>query len=308
MMNQIFVESKKNYYHGFVLREQELRRIIDLMLEQFKKLSNNAVTCEYKLKFKNGAFAKTVNLENVFGQENEGSSSIIHLQVYAKQENTEGEDSIKIDFRNLDVDDTNGEIPISHSIKGQSRDWVFVTSSLIEERITKIKRNSLNLFLSRGQGKLLFKLLALLFMGAISITCVVGLPNVANKIADQELKVINQIESNWKNKTISDPIDVIIQIEKMKTEKDVRLDGKTLLFGVFLSTPIIIAFSALIMLIIVTLLTAKLYPVYNFCWGNYIEIFSKKESVRKVIIGLILGSIILALLVNLLSNYIWEKM
>ncbi len=51
----------------------------------------------------------------------------------------------------------------------------------------------------------------------------------------------------------------------------------------------------------------KYYPAYNFYWGNYMEVFDKKEIARKLILGILLGTVILGIVVNLLSNVIWEK-
>ena len=306
-MEQIFVESNKNYYHGFILKEQELRRIIDLILEQFKKISEKPIEFIYTLKFQNGAIANTSNIEDILKQENEGSSSIVRLQISAKQENLDGDATIKIDFRNTEVDDDLGENPIAHSIKGQSRDWVFVTSSLIEERITKIKRKSLDHMISKGPGKLLFRLMFPFLMLGVMMAIFAGMPNASNRVAEKQQKLLRQIEKSWKNKTITDPVDAIIQIEKGKADKDYRLDTGALISDVFLAKPIIILVSSLIIIMLLVYIISKLYPSYNFCWGNYLESFTKLEGLRKLIIGIILGTFALGVIVNLVSNYIWEK-
>lgn len=161
-MEQIFVESNKTYTHGFLLKEQDLRRIIDLFNEQFKKISTQPVTYEFTMRFANGAIASTDEIETVLKQENEGSANIRRLEIKATQENNEKITQIKLEFENIDSDDAYGEKPIKHNIKGQSRDWVFVTSSLIEERITKIKK--LNINSNYGIGRTLARFSSPIFM------------------------------------------------------------------------------------------------------------------------------------------------
>lgn len=67
----MLVEAKKRFEYGFVLNEQDLRRTIDVVIEQYQKLSTSLKpTISYEIKYKNGAISKTDSLESVFNQEN----------------------------------------------------------------------------------------------------------------------------------------------------------------------------------------------------------------------------------------------
>jgi hypothetical protein len=307
-MEQIYVESNKGYKHGFILKEQDLRRFVDLMNEQFKKLSNENVEYRYTIKFKNGAVANTPDIESVLKLDNEGSASIVGLEIGGKQTNNDKVSEIKLDFRDPDTSDDETINPVRHSIKGQSRDWVFVTSSLIEERVGKIKRKQLDPTSSTGTGKLFFKLLTPILMLALMIGMISSTPSIVRESHDGQNKALNEIEAKWKSHSITDPIDALIQIEKSKNTENDKINLNTLMFSLFLAKPFIFIIIGLILIVIFSYIFMKFYPAYNFCWGNYIEIFNKKESNRKVIIGILLGTILLGVIVNLLSNLIWEKM
>jgi hypothetical protein len=51
-------ELRKSFFHGFVLTEQELRRIYDIMLQQMKRITTANVVDVFELKFKNGMVAE----------------------------------------------------------------------------------------------------------------------------------------------------------------------------------------------------------------------------------------------------------
>lgn len=307
-MEQIFVESSKSYKHGFILKEQDLRRIIDLMNEQFKKLSTEVIEYNFVLKYKNGAVANTNDIESVLKQDNEGSASIVRLQINGSQINDDKASFIKLEFRHPDTAEDESNVPIKHLIKGQSRDWVFVTSSLIEERITKIKRSQIDPTSSNSPEKLLFRLSTPIIMLTFLISMIVYLPETSNTLNMQKFKAISEIEAKWKAHSILDPIDVIIQLEKAKNKPENNITINTIMFSLILSRPFIIVIGGLIILIVLLNVLLKYYPVYNFYWGSYIEIFDKKESTRKLIIGILLGTIFLGIIVNLLSNIIWDKL
>ena len=306
-MEQIFVESSKTYNHGFILKEQDLRRLIDLMNEQFKKISNEPIEYSFQIKYKNGAVATTDEFETIIKQENEGSSSIVRLEIKGMSKGGSNESSIQLNFKNPDETNEESSFPVKHIVKGQSRDWVFVTSSLIEERISKIKRSQLDPTATSGLGKLLFKLTTPLVMLVIMIAMFASVPQTSDELSVTKNKAIAQVEANWKSKKISDPIAIMFEIEKARNNVDKNLSTSFILTKIFLSKPFLILIGGLIVFFILCYLIIRLYPPYNFYWGNYIEVFDKIENTRKVIIGILLGTIVLGVIVNLLSNVIWEK-
>lgn len=306
-MEQLSVESNKSYFHGFILKESDLRRILDLINDQLKKLATGTITYSYILKFENGAIATTDDIETVLKQDNEGSSAIVRLEIEGKHSNDLTDTLIQLSFRNLDSSNESGDIPIKHIISGKSRDWVFVTSSLIEERINKIKRKSLDKVGERGFSRLFIKLLAPFFMMFFFMIVLFSLPDSVKDSTKSRITHIEQLEKKWKNKTITDPIELILDIHKFDIIEKTKFDSSNFILQFFFTKPIIVYYVSIIFIFISFYFFSKYYPVYNFAWGGYLEVFNKKENNRKFAIGIIIGTIMLGIIVNLLSNYIWEK-
>src|ERR1700743_698953 len=135
------VETTRHYNDGFVLTEQSLRRLLDVIKEQIHKLGDaRAIATRLKFRFLNGAIATSDSIEDLFKQENGGQAQIVDLNIEFKED--PGNDPIvSIRFSNPRVN--LGRSSISVEIRGDSRDLVFVTGSLIDERIQQTKRSTL---------------------------------------------------------------------------------------------------------------------------------------------------------------------
>lgn len=306
-MEQNYVESNKSYKHGFVLKEQDLRRIVDLMNEQLKKQSTNEINHKFTIKYENGAVASTDNLDEILSQDNEGSESIVRLEIDISQKSNDTISSIKLDFRDPEEVDRDS-VPIRHIIKSQSRDWVFVTSSLIEERIAKIKRKSINPTQRGSLGNLLFRLFSPILMIVFMICMFLAIPKTSDKLSEKKVKYINDIEQKWELGEITDPFCLVLELERAKATVDNQINTNDVFLSIFFSKPFIIIICGFVILGVILILFTYYYPMCNFCWGNYIEVFEKKESRRKWIMGLFIGTIVLGVLVNLLSNLIWHNL
>jgi hypothetical protein len=150
-MKSIAVEAKKTFTHGFVLTEADLRRFLDLFDTQFKKLSpDEPQSCGFTVKFKNGVIAETPDIDQVLQQENSGSGKIVRLGIKYGHSGNDSAVAANVDFVNSDEDDEPGAVSIRYSLRADDRDWVFVTGSLLSERIERIKRFAPNQLLSPG--------------------------------------------------------------------------------------------------------------------------------------------------------------
>lgn len=144
-VDKMDVESRKSFKHGFILKETDLRRLIDTAIQQLEKIPGSKVgQPTFKMKFKNGVLAETPSLDEVLAQENSGSGKIIRLSYGQEATDSPNPSHIFLEFINADEDDETGLVSLRFHVFGHSRDWVFVTSSLLEERFEKIKRFSFN--------------------------------------------------------------------------------------------------------------------------------------------------------------------
>jgi hypothetical protein len=169
-MKPLAVEAKETFQHGFILNEGELRRTVDLIREQVKKLPDSGEFEEkFTLKFKNGAIAETDSIDDVLQQENSGSGLIVRLRYELLSTSVSPDYSCSIEFINADLDEESGLTSIKVAVRASDRDWVFVTSSQLRERVDKIKRFALNQLGSKGgPGRTFFRLLSPLIITVVT--------------------------------------------------------------------------------------------------------------------------------------------
>ena len=288
-MENIFVESDKSFYHGFILSEQEFRRIIDTIVQQLKKSINETEPLlSYELKFENGVIAKTTSIDEIFSVENSGSGEIIRIKIVGEIGSEENYHKIELSFRNSTSENESSNIPINHIIKGKSKDWVFVTSSLIEERIKKIKKvNLVTKATSSKRGVADFILMPFMLLILIG--------TVATTIYLEKDNYIEEIETKWKAKEITDPIEVLLIFEKQKSALKDLEPMKYVLVG---------AFGLMVIFLFARYFFLKFYPSYNFCWGDYLEKFNKKGKFRKGFMTIFIIGILVSIIGGLIANNI----
>jgi hypothetical protein len=276
-------ENIRSYNTGFVLTEQELRRIHALIIDQFQKHLGSAADIEgvYEIKYRNGSISEPNSLDAIFIQENIGSLAITRLKIIVTDKNNPSLYNVTVQFTNLDFEEGSKLKPISYTVIGDDRDWVFIVTSLLDERINRIKRFSINW--NRYFDMLLFMPLPFSLM-------VISFWESANQ-KSQQLNKLRLIEENYKNGIFKDPIEALIEIEKFKTERD-DLPMLMMTFSASLAMPI--------SLFIIYFSWRYFFPAYNLCWGEYIVFKKRRERIGKFIIG----SVIFALIISVLANYI----
>ncbi|SEJ16183.1 hypothetical protein SAMN05192553_102696 [Cyclobacterium xiamenense] len=284
-MKKLNVEANKAFYHGFILTEQELRRFNDLIQDQLKKESEGEIKNSFSVTFESGVVAETIDIEEIFSLENSGSAKIIDLKI-----SSEITDSRKlvIEFTNANSSNVSTEISIRYNISGLTRDWVFVTSSLIEERIKKIRRWNINYNFKKTNYKLLM-MLSMPFSLIIALMFELINGDYERQIAIEEIR--NEYESG----KLTEPIEAFLKINEIGQS----LDSATALIYAFLTTG-----GLFIILLLVHWYLYALYPVYNFCWGDYLATFKKRESLRKTIDTVVIIGLIISVIGGIIANQI----
>jgi hypothetical protein len=291
-MKQLYVEANKSFKLGFVLTEPEIRRFNDLIREQVKKINAEPViSYTYNLKFQNGIVAETDNIDSVLEQENESSKKIISLEIIGKDQL---ENTISIDFHNLDSDNIQSDNSIKYNIRSTDRDWVFVTSSQIEERINKIKRGNFSIGKNKLLGRLIFPFGGLLALLVMMFSLINSISNRDSYLPDIKLK--------YDSGEIKNTDELILAIEHAKNQQLQHLD----LVDVFYFPGIILG-GLIIILICFYIYTWRLYPLYNFCWGEYLDVFKKKETSRKTFNTVVIIGLIVSVVGGIIANFLNVK-
>jgi hypothetical protein len=278
-------ENTKDYSTGFVLTEQELRRIHNSLIEQFEKKFSSATDIKgiYEIKYKNGSVSNPNSLDAIFNQENIGSSGITRLKIKITDNNNPSLYEVTMQFTNLDVEEGRDLKPIFYIVIGHDRDWVSIVASLLDERINRIKRFSLNL---STRYQLLIMMAALPF---------VMFPSAYWQLSNRESQLLNQlniIEENYKRGLLKDPIEALIQIEKLKL-----IDKNE---AWLLVSPFISVWTIPISISIIFSLGKYFFPAYNFCWGEYVNFKKGREKQGKFLIG----GVLFTLFMSVVGNYI----
>ncbi len=128
-----------------MLTEQELVRINDVILQQMKAGTNDDIKCFAELKFKNGVKSEKASLDEIIAENNGNQWEIQVLKIGAYNFKTSHPQKtrIEVEFRvpppPVNKDNTQRPHSISYYILGNERNWVYLTSSQLDDRIAKVK-------------------------------------------------------------------------------------------------------------------------------------------------------------------------
>ncbi len=223
-------EARKKYRSGFCLSEGELRRLHETSTQQMRRTAvGESFKTHFEVKYRNGAVATPDSLEDILAEENFGSSAILRLRMSMLNRDEEPSTCIAVQFTNTDEDDSGPSSPISYLIIGDDRDWVFITSSQIDERITKVKSFSLNELFPRMRG-ITSSLVATLFsMATLLFLMFFGIYK-QDQLTSARLR---QIESAWYGGAIKDSGTLLIQITD-------ALNSRSFIFRSFIWQPAVL--------------------------------------------------------------------
>lgn len=254
-----------------------------------------------------------------------GSCQITRLEARFASPTDKPNASVVFLFQNVDAVDESNRRPISYSVRADSRDWVFVTSSLIEERINKIKRPRIRRYVWSGSARsivIFVSLYAAMFSGfpsfefgpyrwdfsdpapkseqALSDNLVKAkdegkVENALDAlILLEQLREANQAEYKERQKTWEAKADEWVKQQKEKQTPAIPI---WLWFVIIAAAPITLLFG-------ISLFLKRYYLIYNFCWGDYAEIFRRKEMVRKFVLGVIVVGIVVSFIGGLLARLV----
>ncbi len=288
-------EARQSFGHGFVLTEQELRRIADVATQQLGKIpSASASKTLIELRFKNGTITETDSLDDVLSLENIGTKHIVRMRISFTSERDNPtrliglpEHVISLTFTN--TEEGGDERPVSYAVRGNDRDWVFVTASELEERISKVKSLSPRTLLSHIPGSLTLPILFLL--GLLAATLIATTP--------RHYSTAQSMEIQWKAGTLRDPIEAIIMQQKSIEAMDQARGGRSI-FAVLIGVPVALVLGLWALVGLAT----YLYPAYVFCWGDYTKLFERRVQIRKYVFSVVVVGLTVGILASVIANRI----
>jgi hypothetical protein len=283
------VESKKKFTKGFVLKEDDLRRIVGIVREQFSKLPSTPKSSEsFRVQLKNGAILDISSLDDVLSLENGGSNRIVRLS-YAQFTGLKDEGiRVRIDFIRDHSDDEGEATSMRFQVNGEDRDWVLVTSSQLEERCDRLSRFAIRQIF--GKKYLEF---CILFTPLILVLIMFG--NFAWPSVSRRDRLPSKVlETAVQAGKVKEPVEALLIVEKAREQQTLSESAS------FRSSVI---FACLITVSMISLFSFRSFsPISHFCWGDYLEEFQRKESRRQFWLVVIVVGVVVSVVGGIIAN------
>ena len=280
-------EVKKTYNHGFDLSETELRRLVNVAIEQLKKVPKAAdSTTSFKVRFRNGAITETPLIDELIQIENIDSSAIEKLDITVASSSNFAPYRINITFVDADKD-RESWTSIRYEVKSEDRDWAFVTSGVLEERFRRVKRISWSyVFNSREFTRFTFPLLVIAVM-----TAALFISSFNTSDSEREVR---EIASSYQNDSNKDPIEAVLLMELAV----LRAKHQSIR-----PMPLVMFTVILLFVLAITIVIPKLLPSYNFLWGDYVSVVAQKHRIASFLGGGIGLTLLISIVVQLITNW-----
>jgi hypothetical protein len=274
-------EITKTYKSGFVLTEQELRRIIQASTEHAEKVSGGQ---EFSLglvaTLKDGSIIEFDKTDDLFSLENAGAKKVqkVSIKLASLDINVPWEISVLFQDGALNQKDWTS---ISLQITGSSRDWAFVTASDLEDRIKRTKAISFEALFS---SKFTIMWVMMLSVVTMSILTSQFTPGKKSHVLLQQQYSAGQLH---------DPIQALIALERIKNERTVISE----------LLPLLIGFGAPFLgIVLISFVAPRLSPSYNFCWGDYVAYYERRKQIQMIFWTVIVLGLIVAIAANFFSK------
>ncbi len=195
---------------------------------------------------------------------------------------------------------------VNYKIFGNDRDWVFLTSSQLDERLAKIRRTSpLPAFMEGGSFPAIVVAIPFALIVALSVLSFGGSDSTLGSTTySTQLAALDQAEQAWRSGSLHDPIEALFLVYRLEakatTERRVLLSiSPAILITLSLFTVGIVAYAVFF---------TYFYPVTNFLWGDYVPEFERRQNLgRYIFSGLILATVTSALGSALFAFLGWVK-
>lgn len=134
-MSKISAEIKKNYDKVIVLDEQGVRRLYSEIYKQMDG-ENNDYIINLKIEYSDNSSIETLELEYIAKEENINGKEIIGINFEGKSKNK----TILVSFGNYHIYRNKYE-GASLKIVGPDQQWIYLTKSIIEDRIKSFSKS-----------------------------------------------------------------------------------------------------------------------------------------------------------------------
>lgn len=258
MKSEVF----KTFKCGFVLSEQDIRRVWNCCEQHFSKLNPQNPHIVLEANLKDASVVSTKSIDEILSLENGGAKQITKVNLNIRDAEKDAKHSIEVTFRNGYRDATSW-ISMALLVQGEDRDWVFLAADEIEDRLKRLRR--LGVEYLAAHRLILPILMGVCVLLAFSFLIIFTGSAVRDALAQIEEKVSAGQELN--------PVSVLLQIEQAKQARN--------LWGIL---PVLLCTVAvpLVLVYLISELLPRLLCSYHFCWGEYTSVYERRRSRAKI--------------------------
>lgn len=248
-----------------------MRRLVSDIEDQFAdETTSDSKETEYEIKYRNGIVETTPFIDDVLNGENIGSSKIVRLRIttFADYNYNGNNRKITVTLTDADADDESWT-STALSIDSDDRNWAFVASSAIDERLRRYSRWPWSYWTrSREATRLAFPLFLLVMLSSVMFGLVSSINDAKDEIEAALLLPPPE--------TLSDIGDLIIEMQRIdSTSGDLNI--------IRMIAPLI----AVTVLFFGVLVVPVISPGYVFAWGDRVDQVRTRRRIRSVVLGVI---------------------
>ena len=280
-------EVPRSFKHGFILSEQELRRVVSASREQLRKVGSES-SGRFTANLRDHSVIESDDIEEIIALENGGPKEIRNLELkFESGDNCEH--AIEIRFVDAHRNPKTWE-SIGLKISSSDRDWAFLTASNLEDRIAKLKLFSLPHWWSTSVfGSLLY--------GLIVVLLIFGFNEWVEPHFIKEVDKPSELRDAYESGKFKDTIEALIFIEEQK--------AKSKSGGWYL------AYFAAIFILPLTLswalkkIATRVYSAYVFNWGDQIALHQKAMGRIKILFVAVGLGLVVSVLGSVIMKFVW---
>jgi hypothetical protein len=332
----MYTHQSRKFKHGYILTEQELRRIHELMLQQFVLAGKGDPKIVYQVRYKNGALAQPSSLDEVLSGENFGSNSVVSVgircisrrQVY-RGVATDGTDQRAVDgldgVGDYGADNCQNveEEPEDEGMRRWLTDQViidlqfmspadddFPESAPIKLDVGGVDRDWVFLTISKLEERIQKvkvwnsarafnkQSVIITFLPIICMTVLlIGLLFLGNHYVEGQRSAYEELRTVWQGGGI-DAVDLLFKM------RDIESRGLGSMPFWLLGATFPLFVGAIWASERLGGIVVALFPSFNYLWGDYVGDYERRKSRTRVVMGVLGGSVVLASAVGVFSNYL----
>lgn len=278
-------EVAKSFKWGFVLSEQDLRRILQTCQDHSLKVGSPTDVFRrlVSAKLSDGSLIESEDVSDILTLENEGSKAVERITINFDDGKETKVHGIEVEFQD-GVKNPEGWTSVRYSVVGASRDWAFLAASELEERLRKTKTVA-SAYRLRTPWFMLIPMVLWIVLMVFGSSLF---------LADKQQGV--RLETAYKNGQIRDAIEALIFLEKDRATQ--QLEGKVITVAILsMLLPAALSWA-------VYRLVPRVYPSYHFYWGDYMVVYDKRKSTMRIFWTVVVLGVLVSLIAGLLLRII----